>query len=230
MAPRKKTSPDKSGNGSLITKPRNKKSANPTEQNSGTGVEEIWDIEMVELDRLIPDPANLRLHDEHNIDTIKASLEEFEQHSPLVVQRSTGRIIIGNGRFEAMKQLGWEKALVHWVNDDDTKALRRAIVDNRAGELASWDEFALNKILGEFKFDGELRIPGFEDWEIPNMDIDFSPNLDPTQANVDFSAEDMAKANEKLMGQFSDDESGLVEVTCPSCGESFYLQKRDIDA
>lgn len=231
MAPRKNSSPDKAGDGSLTTKPRKKKSKKPNKDKSDkkrSNGDKIWNIEMVELDRIKPDPANVRLHDDYNLQTIEESLKEFDQHAPLVVQRSTGRIIIGNGRYEAMMRLGWKTALVHWVDDDDTKALRRAIVDNRSGELASWDEEALNEILGNFEFDGELDIPGFEDYLIPRADFDFNPILDPEQVGKEYTALDIDKANAKLLDQYSNGESRMIELVCPECGEVFYLRESDL--
>ncbi len=47
------------------------------------------------LSSLIQDPVNARKHNERNIEEICRSLREFGQHAPLVVQRSTGRVLVG---------------------------------------------------------------------------------------------------------------------------------------
>ncbi len=54
-------------------------------------------IQRVPLDALHLDPANARVHDDVNLDAIKASLTRFGQAEPLVVHKSTGRVIGGNG-------------------------------------------------------------------------------------------------------------------------------------
>ena len=43
------------------------------------------EIRRVRLDSLHPDPANVRLHDERNLDAIKGSLARFGQQKPIVV-------------------------------------------------------------------------------------------------------------------------------------------------
>ncbi len=64
-------------------------------------------VRRVALDSLHLDPANAREHGPKNLEAIVASLRRFGQAEPLVVQRSTGRVIGGNGRLVAMKKLGW---------------------------------------------------------------------------------------------------------------------------
>ena len=61
----------------------------------------------VPLAELHPDPGNARAHNERNLAAIRDSLLRFQQAEPLVVQKSTGRVIGGNGRLAAMRELGW---------------------------------------------------------------------------------------------------------------------------
>jgi ParB/RepB/Spo0J family partition protein len=62
------------------------------------------------------------------------SLREFGQHRPVVVQHSTGQVIVGNHMLKAAKQLGWEHIDALIVDDTDEVAMRRAIADNAVGE------------------------------------------------------------------------------------------------
>ena len=68
-------------------------------------------IRRVPLDSLHLDPANAREHGPENMEAILGSLKRFGQAEPLVVQKKTGRVIGGNGRLVAMKQLGWTEGL-----------------------------------------------------------------------------------------------------------------------
>ena len=70
-------------------------------------MESTLTIRRVPLGSLHADPANARLHDEHNLETIRASLARFGQAEPLVVHKRTGRVIGGNGRLTAMRSMGW---------------------------------------------------------------------------------------------------------------------------
>lgn len=116
---------------------------------------------------LIPDRANARKHDERNINAIADSLSEFAQYSPLVVQKSTGRVLVGNGRLEAMKKLGWTEALVVEYDCDNVTATRLALADNRTAELATWDMETLEKLLNEVAI--ESPVPGWTAKEIDKI-------------------------------------------------------------
>ncbi len=111
-----------------------------------------------------PGPVNARKHNERNIEEICRSLREFGKHAPLVVQRSTGRVLVGNGRMEAMGRLGWKDAWVVFTDDDNVTAVRRDLADNRTAELADWDENILSELvrsLGE-----DVEIPGWTEEEL----------------------------------------------------------------
>lgn len=117
------------------------------------------------------DPDNARLHSEENIDAIMKSLSQFGQDQPLVVQKQ-GRIVRkGNGRLLAAQRLGWEWIAALVVDEDDVAAAARAIADNRAAELASWDEEKLAKLLQSIRDAGEidLQVTGFSQADIEQL-------------------------------------------------------------
>lgn len=102
-------------------------------------------IERVPLTAIHEDPANARKHDEANLSAIRGSLSEpWGQVEPLVVQKSTGRIIGGNGRYRAMKALGWTECDIVRVDVTDIQAAALSITLNRTAELAAWDLKALS--------------------------------------------------------------------------------------
>jgi hypothetical protein len=127
------------------------------------------EIVTANLDDLTPDSANARLHSKRNIDEIARSLKEFGQHRPFVVQKSTGRILIGNGMYEAMRKLGWTEAQVLYVNDDNITATRRALADNRTAELAEWDFSMLPELLSDVMKDTDIPVPGWCDDELKEL-------------------------------------------------------------
>lgn len=114
---------------------------------------------------------NSRIHNQRNLLTIKNSLQTFGQMKPLIVQKSSMSIIAGNGTFQAMKALGWEKADCYIVDIDDMKAEAFCIVDNRATDQSEWDQKKLTEelqILSEF--DEELlNCTGFDATELEKM-------------------------------------------------------------
>ena len=59
----------------------------------------------------MPEPANVRVRGDRNIETIAASLMRFGQQKPIVVDEA-GRAVAGNGTLEAPRSLGWKKIAV----------------------------------------------------------------------------------------------------------------------
>ena len=117
------------------------------------------------------DPANVRKHNKKNIEAIKASLLEFGQCKPLVVQKSTKKILAGNGTYIAMTELGWTECDVILVYMSDIRATAYAIADNRTAELATWDEEGLCALLSQIQVDGEIDTAslGFSDVDISGL-------------------------------------------------------------
>ena len=103
----------------------------------------------VKIDELHEDPANARIHPENNLADIRASLKEFSQVEPLIVQKSSGKVIGGNGRLKVMRDLGWTECDVAYVDIDNMKATALGIALNRAGERAEWSEDQLKELLEE---------------------------------------------------------------------------------
>lgn len=107
---------------------------------------DIDDFARVRIADLVPDPKNAR---RGSVGELVKSIREFGQHRPLVVQRGTNRVIVGNHMLQALQSLGHEDALVLWVDDDDDTAIRRGLADNLTGDRAVWDDSQLGSLLAE---------------------------------------------------------------------------------
>jgi len=127
---------------------------------------DLWPL-AVPIEELNPDPANARTHGERNLQTLRSSIEQFGQRTPIVVNRRGNIIEKGNGTWAAMKSAGKTHIAVVWVDDDPMTQAGYAIADNRTAELAGWDVEALEaqlKALGETDFD--ITSIGFNDDEL----------------------------------------------------------------
>lgn len=126
---------------------------------------EIWGI-----DRLKPYANNVKKHPEEQIRKLMNSIRSYGYVQPIVVLPD-GEIVIGHGRFEALRRLGFKKVpvIVADLTKEQAKALR--IADNRLAELAVWDEGALRVELEELLDSGhleELEV-GFDEKEIDKL-------------------------------------------------------------
>ena len=126
------------------------------------------EIKIMKLVDLHEDPKNARKHNKKNIDLICKSLKEFDQYKNIVVQKSTGKIIAGNGTYQAAKVLGWDEIECNVVDIPDDKATAMAVVDNRSTDLSSWDNDVLGSVLDGLSSD-DLEVTGFDDKDIEKL-------------------------------------------------------------
>lgn len=138
----------------------------------------------VALSELHEDPANARVHPDENLADIRASLKEFGQVEPLVVQKASGKVIGGNGRLKVMRELGWKECDVAYVEFDNAKSTALGIALNRAGERAEWDPEVLEKLLAEIGDVNEELEQSFKELEEaagieePAGEADAEPQID----------------------------------------------------
>jgi DNA modification methylase len=130
-------------------------------------------LERTKLDALTCDPANVRKHDQRNLDAIKGSLQRFGQQHPIIVD-GDGIIRAGNGRYMAMRALGWSECDIVRTALKGAEATAFAIADNRTAELASWDDEALAQQLAALQIeDEELALAtGYDEKEIAALALD----------------------------------------------------------
>lgn len=106
-------------------------------------------FEELDLDALLHDPENPRLHPEDNLRTIEESLQDIGAARSITIDESN-TIWAGNGVVEAARRLGFKKARVVDAEDDELVAVRvrgktpeqlrkYSIADNRTNELSTWD-------------------------------------------------------------------------------------------
>ncbi len=98
---------------------------------------------------------NLKLHPRNprrgQTDLIQRSIESHGFYGAVVAQRTTGYVLAGNHRLLAAQATGRTELPVLWVDADDDEALRILLVDNRASDLATYDEGELAKLLRDLR-------------------------------------------------------------------------------
>ena len=92
------------------------------------------------IDSIKPHPRNVRQGD---IGTISRSLEANGQYRPIVAHKATNHILAGNHTWKAAKALGWSKIAVTFVDCNEEDAIRILLADNKANDLATYDDQAL---------------------------------------------------------------------------------------
>ena len=129
-------------------------------------------VEEVNVEELVPDDKNAR---KGSVGELMKSLSDFGQHRPIVAQRSTKRVIIGNHMLEAAKALGWSTIAVTFVDDDDVTAIKRGLADNLTADRSGWDEKQLASLLSELG-DDATELPGLTTKMLDNLLSDVTEN------------------------------------------------------
>ena len=142
------------------------------------------------------DLNNLRGHNEDEIDLLVKSLTIFGQYKPLLIDKESMTVKIGNGRLMAMRKMGWHECdciLLDWKDREGME-----IIDNRLNELSSWVDKDLNKW---------FKNKGAEWWGI---DKEIESRVERLAAKGD----DKKPIKEK------------VDRLCPGCGKPLVKKKR----
>jgi ParB-like chromosome segregation protein Spo0J len=101
----------------------------------------------VDIDSVLPHEKNVRQGD---IGAISESLQAHGQYRPIVVDKRTNKILAGNHTWKAAKSLGWQEIKIGFVETkDDDEALRILLADNKANDLASYNDGDLVDLLKE---------------------------------------------------------------------------------
>jgi|694.fasta_scaffold54307_11 ParB-like chromosome segregation protein Spo0J len=120
---------------------------------------------IIDIDSIKPHPKNARQGD---VGMIATSLELNGQYRPIIIQESTGFIIAGNHTWKAAKSLGWKEIAATKLSVDEDQSMRILLADNKANDLASYDDSDLLSLLIEMNESDR----GLEGTLFSNDDID----------------------------------------------------------
>jgi site-specific DNA-methyltransferase (adenine-specific) len=118
--------------------------------------------------------GNVRKHPENkrqgDVGSIFTSIDQNGFYGALVVQASSGFILVGNHRYDAAMHAGADAVPVIFVDCNDVEARRIMLADNRTNDLASYDVAGLAEILQEIQRDsGTLLGTGYDDEALRNI-------------------------------------------------------------
>jgi ParB-like chromosome segregation protein Spo0J len=181
-------------------------------------------IELVALDKINEAVANPK---DHDLDGIVASLRRFGFVEPMVMNETTGRLVAGHGRTEAlkmMKQVGepaperivakngsWLVPVlrgIRFASDDDAEAY--LVASNRLPERGGWIDELLAASLKRLKSAESLDGVGFSSAEAEDIIAE---------------AERRKKASAEVVPDDAElpkyDDGTQQKFQCPKCGEKF---------
>ena len=131
-------------------------------------------MEKIEISKIYPPRVQLKKHSKSQLEELSKSIKEFGQYRPLLIQKSSMRIICGYGIYLALKKLKYKEvnACLLDVSDDEADNIR--FTDNYSNESSKWNEDKLQYIFMELS-DDLINISGFNDTEVENI---FNDNIE----------------------------------------------------
>ena len=120
--------------------------------------------------------ADLRLHPDNprrgDLPALKGSLAFHGQYRPIVVNRQTMEVLVGNHTLRAARELGWTEIAATFVDVGPEQGRRILAVDNRTNDLAGYDSQALAALLTEL---GDLDGTGYDDDALADLLDELAP-------------------------------------------------------
>jgi len=124
----------------------------------------------VRTEDLFPHATNARVHNEHQINQLCASIKEFGFTNPVLIDKDGG-IIAGHGR--VMAAIKMDLSYVPCISLDHLTAKQRKayiIADNQLALNATWDDEMLGaEVRDLLEDDYDLKLLGFEEDDLENI-------------------------------------------------------------
>lgn len=111
-------------------------------------------------------PRNPRMGD---VGAISESLKRFGQVRPIVVQKSSSRIVAGNHVYRAAAALGWTEIAAVITDLSDKQAKAYVAADNRAAELGNFDDDLLASLLADIAKNDTLEGTGYDEDDLADL-------------------------------------------------------------
>lgn len=163
-------------------------------------------------------------NNQKTIEALKKSITDYGFNVPIIVD-SNMVIIAGHARFNALKQLKYDKVQVVISDLSEDKAKEYRIVDNKTHELTTWDMNDLKIELREISNNDDMSI--YFDFDVSNMlevnNISTSNSYDFTQDQIDSKSDKMDDKFKDIANKRNNDQS-QIEVICPHCLEGFNVK------
>ena len=120
-------------------------------------------IQKIKLSDMKPLEDNIRVHGENQIKHYIKSIKQFGQTKPIILDEDYN-ILIGNGLYKAMTEMGFEYAEGYFKKGLSKKDKKKLILaDNKVYELGMTSNNQIDKYLKEITDLGDFDIVGYEE-------------------------------------------------------------------
>jgi DNA modification methylase len=132
---------------------------------------ESKNIEIVDISKVQPNPANMNRHSPEQIQRLSEIIEYQGWRSPLIVSNRTGLLVSGHGRLMAARKMGLKHVPVMYQDFQDEDQEYAAMVSENS--IASWAELdlaAINENIGNFSPEFNIDLLGIKNFTLDRAD------------------------------------------------------------
>lgn len=160
------------------------------------------------------------------IDALKKSIKDFGFNQPVVVDKE-GIVIVGHARLKACIELGFTEVPCVVADITPQKAKQYRIADNKLSEISSWDMKTLIPELREMENSQDMAIffPKENIEELLKESVGAMNFSYPTEKQFEVQAE---KNKTQFENVFNSAAKSMCNISCPSCGNVFTINKNEI--
>lgn len=136
------------------------------------------------IEDLTPDPNNAKDHPEWQIEQIKMSIETFGNIDPIGVWGDDNLIVEGNGRYQALKELGYNEVeciRLDWLTEEERKAY--ALAHNKLTMNSGWVPGMVEETLAQIG-SIDMALFGFEVDAPDEIDVPIMEDVAPEDAEA----------------------------------------------
>jgi ParB-like chromosome segregation protein Spo0J len=154
--------------------------------------------ELVNIEKLVPNPRNPNAHPQKQVDLLAKIIDTQGWRAPITISKRSGFIVRGHARLEAARKLGYDKCPVDFQDyGSEAEEWADLVADNRITELAETNFPRLKDILEELDTGAfDMDLTGFDDKALGELMTQF--HIEPNQPELD--------------------ENIKTENECPKCG------------
>ena len=121
------------------------------------------DIQKIKLSDMKPLEDNIRVHGENQIKHYIKSIKQFGQTKPIILDEDYN-ILIGNGLYKAMTEMGFEYAEGYFKKGLSKKDKKKLILaDNKVYEMGMTSNNQVERFRKEITDTGDFDIVGYEE-------------------------------------------------------------------
>lgn len=182
-------------------------------------------LKKIKVAHIKPYWRNPRINDK-SVDALVESIKLYGYAQPIIVDKKNV-IVAGHTRHKAVSRLGMEEVDCIVFEGTEKQAKEYRVIDNKVAEMSEWDMKLLIPELREFDSLKDMTefFPDFKFEELVANSVGNGIFNDVTQQQIDDKQTLLDGKFKKLSDERNEDK---VEVICPHCTESFWLEKKEM--